>query len=598
MKIYDVLTSYKRSDLNRLAKDKIANYVGLPVEILRDELSKVLTTYDHIKRKIQFRKPPGYTILDIIVHQQDYSVPIQDVKSIVQEEIKNVIEVAKSGEGLKEDKQYDLYAKMLKKAWDFQEDLLPPEANLLSALREYLNITRSEHRLLEARLEVFKFSQSSFNREIDHFAREGIIFTHETNYVIPEETVERIKEVWGIELDPEPYRRLLSYLTSSQLYSALGRLELIKGGSQQIRINRILDKGVKPSDLLNTLTVILNTLTVSDLIMVANKSKCPRKHKKDEVVPTIISHIKRGEDVTLPPPPPPPPPPEPRLVTEEAFKEALSKFSNSQLYHVLAKKKLGTSGTKNQRVERIVNSIYSLATTLDSLRTGELVDLCKLYELPPKGRKTEIIERVVHYFRNYQIKGSKATPKELFSIYEDLSKQNKNAYRDISIDDKDISLSTMTADFERATKYIFESIFRLTVKTQTPGREEPDGVIKEDNIVLYECKTVLSPPYELPIAHRDQFRRYIKDQYDKLEPHAKTALKCFILIAHSFGDKIEDKLAQMKIEPYIPFCLITASDLKFIAEKWLKEQRDRGLPLSLLIFQGCYTRDKLKAKFA
>jgi len=590
MKISDVLSSYKRSDLNRLAKDKIANYVGLPVEILRAELSKVLTTYDHIKRKIQFRRPPGYTILDIIVHRQDYSVAIQEIKSIVQEEIKKVVEEAKRGEGLREDKQYDLYAKMLKTAWDFQEDLLPPEANLLSALREHLNITRGEHRLLEAHLEVFKFSQTSFNREIEHFAREGIIFTHETNYIIPEEIVERIKEVWGIELDPEPYRRLLSYLTSSQLYSALGRLGLTRRGSQEIRINLVLEKGVKPSDL-------LNTLTVGDLLSIARRSKCPRKYKKDELVPTIISHIKRGEDIKEPESPKLPTPSQPRLVTDEAFKETLSKFTASQLYSVLVKKKLKIGGTKNQRVERIVNSIYSLTTILDILRTDELKDLCKLYELHPRGRKPEIIERIVHYFRNYQIKGSKATPKELFSIYEDLSKQNKNAYRDIGIDDKDISLPTMAVDFERATKYIFESIFRLTVKTQTPGREEPDGVIKEDNIILYECKTVLSPPYELPIAHRDQFRRYIKDQYDKLEPHAKTALKCFILIAHSFGDKIEDKLAQMKIEPYIRFCLITASDLKFIAEKWLEERRDRVLPSSLLIFQGLYTRDKLKAKF-
>jgi len=579
MKISDVLISYKRSDLNRLAKDKIANYIGLPVEILRDELCKVLTTYDHIKRKIQFRKPPGYTILDIIVHRPDYYVPIQEIKGIVQEEIRNVIEEAKKKEGLKEEKQYDLYAKMLKTAWDFQEDLLPPEANLLSALREYLNITRGEHRLLEAHLEVFKFSQTSFNREIEHFAREGIIFTHETNYIIPEEIVEQIKEVWGIELDLEPYLRLLGYLTSSQLYSAMGRLELTKRGSQEIRINRILEKGVKPSDL-------LNTLSVSDLLSIARKSKCSRKYKRDELIPTIIIHIKRGKDIEKPPPPEPPPPPPPRLVTDEAFKEALSKFSNSQLYHVLAKKKLGTSGTKNQRIERIVNSIYLLAPILDVLRTEELIDLCKLYELHPRGRKPEIIERIVHYFKNYQIKGSKATPKELFSIYEDLSKQNKNAYRDIGIDDKDISLPTMAVDFERATKYIFESIFRLTVKTQTPGREEPDGIIKEDNIILYECKTVLSPPYEMPIAHRDQFRRYIKDQYDKLEPHAKTALKCLILIAHSYGDRVEDKLAQMKIEPYIPFCLITASDLKFIAEKWLIEKKGRVLPTSIWIFQG------------
>jgi len=370
----------------------------------------------------------------------------------------------------------------------------------------------------------------------------------------------------------------------------MGRLELTKGGSQEIRINRVLEKGVKPSDL-------LNTLTVDDLLSIARKSKCPRKYKRDELVPTIISHIKRGKDIEKPKPPEPSPPPPPRLVTDESFKEALSKFTTSQLESVLAKKNLRISGPKNQKVERIVNSIYNLETTLDSLRTDELIDLCKLYEIHPRGRKPEIIERIVHNFRNYQIKGTKATPKELFSIYEDLSTQNKNAYRDIGIDDKDISLPTMTADFERATKYIFESIFRLTVKTQTPGREEPDGIIKEDNIILYECKTVLSPPYEMPIAHRDQFRRYIKDQYDKLEPHAKTALKCLILIAHSYSDKIEDKLAQMKIEPYIPFCLINASDLKFIADKWLEGQRDRRLPSSLLIFQGLYTRDKLKAKF-
>jgi len=589
MKIYDVLSSQKRSDLNRLAKDKIANYVGLPIEILRDELSKVLTTYDHIKRKIQFRRPPGYTILDIITNRQDYFIPIQEIKGIVQEEIRNVIEEAKSGDVLKEEKQYDLYEKMLKTAWDYQEDLLPPEANLLSALREYLDITRGEHRLLEARLEVFKFSQTSFNREVEHFAREGIIFTHEANYIIPEEIVERIKATWGIELDPEPYRRLLNYMTSSQLYSALGWLELTKGGSQEKRINRVLEKGVKPSDL-------LNTLTVGDLLSIARMSKCPRKHKKFELVPTLISHVKRGEDIK-PPPEEKSKPLEPRLVTDEAFKEALSKFTASQLHSVLGKKKLKIGGNKNQKVERIVNSVHLLASILDVLRTDELVGLCRLCEISTRGRKPEIIERIVHYFKNYQIKGSKATPKELFSIYEDLSKQNINAYRDIGIDHKQISLPTIATDFERATKYIFESIFRLTVKTQTPGREEPDGVIKEDNIILYDCKTVLYPPYELPIAHRDQFRRYIKDQYDKLEPHAKTALKCFIIIAHSFDHKIEDKLAQMKIEPYVPFCLITASDLKFIAERWLEEQRDRILPTSILIFQGRYTRDKLKAKF-
>ena len=591
MKCCDILNSYKRGDLNRLAKNKIANYAGLPLDILRDELSKALTTYDYVKRNIQFRKPPGYTILHIIVHQNKYSVPIQKIKSLVQKEINNVIEEAKSGDGLKEDKQYDLYGKMLKTAWDYQEDLLAPEANLLTALREYLDITLSEHRLLEARLPNFKFSENSFKREIEHFANAGIIFTYGPSYVVPGEIVERIKEVWGIELDPAVYQRLLDYLTTSQLSSALARLDLTKSGSKEAKIKRILDKGIEPSNL-------LGSLTASDLRIIARNTKCPQKARKDELIPTIISHIKRGEDIKPPEPlTPPKPKPESRVVTDEAFKEALSGLRDSQLAQILAKKKLKIGGTKNQKIERLANSIYSLKTILNSLNMDELIKLCGLCHLTAGGRKSEIVGRIVEHFQDYQTKRSTATPKELFSIYEDLSKQNKNAYRDIGIDDSNISMPTVTADFERATRYIFESIFRLTVRPQTPGREEPDGIIKEDKIILYDCKTVLSPPYELPISHRDQFSRYIKDQYDKLEPHAKTALKCFIIVAHSFTDRIENKIRQMKIEPYIPFCLVTARDLKLIAEKWLEEQKGKTLPTSALVFQGRYTVSEFKKKF-
>jgi len=392
MKCCDILNSYRRGDLNRLAKNKIANYAGLPVDILRDELSKALTTYDYVKRNIQFRKPPGYTILDIIVHQNKCSVPIQMIKSLVQKEISNVIEEAKSGDALKEDKQYDLYGKMLKTAWDYQEDLLAPEANLLTALREHLDITLAEHRLLEARLPNFKFSENSFKREIEHFANAGIIFTYGPSYVVPEEIVERIKEAWGIELDPDAYQRLLDYLTTSQLSSALAKLHLAKGGTKQEKIRRILDKGIEPSNL-------LGSLTASDLRIIARNTKCPYKARKDELIPTIVSHIKRGEDIKSPEPlTPPKPKPELRVVTDEAFKEALSKFVNSQLAEILAKKKLRISGTKNQKVERLANSRYSLKTILNNLNVNELISLCRLYHLAPRGRKSEIVGRIVEHF--------------------------------------------------------------------------------------------------------------------------------------------------------------------------------------------------------
>jgi hypothetical protein len=52
----------------------------------------------------------------------------------------------------------------------------------------------------------------------------------------------------------------------------------------------------------------------------------------------------------------------------------------------------------------------------------------------------------------------------------------------------------------------------------------------------------------------------------------------------------------MKVEPYIPFCLVTARDLKLIAEKWLEEQKGKTLPTSALIFQGRYTLSEFKKK--
>lgn len=591
MKLQEILKSYKRTDLNRLAKDKLAGYMGWPVDVLRDELCRSLPSYERVKRSTEFRKPPGYIILKIMVEQEGYNVPIQNLKALVREEVNKIIDIAKRGKGLKKDKQYDLFTLMLKTAWSFQDDMSPAEANLLATLREHLGITMDEQRILEAspELNVFRYSEETFNREIDHYVSGGIILTHEANYVLAEEVAERIKEVWGIELDTSDYTRLLEYFTNSQLSTALGNLKLVKGGTQKAKIDRILNEEVRPS-------VLLNVLSVGGLNTIAKKCQCPRGGKKEEFVAVIINHIKRKADIVSEEEPLHPPP-EPREIADDTYKMALSEFNIDQLYRALSNKDLKRSGTKDQKIETIVNSRYNFKTTLNTLTVGDLSALCKAYKIHPHGRKEELITRIIEHFKLYRGKGSKATPEKLLTIYDELSQQKTSAYRDIGIDDKKITIGTIASDFERATKYIFESIFKLTVKSQTPGKEEPDGVIEGDKIILYDCKTVLAPPYELPISHRDQFRRYVKEGYDKLEPHAKTALQGFIIISHSFTEKIEDKLNDIKPDPSISRCVISAGDLKFIAEKWRDEQEGRTLPCSKLVFQGCYTRDKLKARF-
>tara|TARA_B100001123_G_C15224719_1_gene992712 strand:- start:95 stop:1426 length:1332 start_codon:yes stop_codon:yes gene_type:complete len=120
-------------------------------------------------------------------------------------------------------KQLDLYKFVLQVAWENENTKSPDEVNLLRKLRQRLNITESDHRIIESKLGNYpKVSNEIHTRtEINDVRRylqsQGLLFSMRRDGegpdidIIPEELVEVIRKILGLEIRTEAYTKLLEY---------------------------------------------------------------------------------------------------------------------------------------------------------------------------------------------------------------------------------------------------------------------------------------------------------------------------------------------------------------------------------------------------
>ena len=119
-------------------------------------------------------------------------------------------------------KNIELYDFVLRVAWENDNTKSPDEVNLLRRLRERLNVTESDHRLLEAKLSKYpKESNSQHTRsEINEVRRylQGLGLLMEVRQedgpsfdIIPEELAAKIRKILGLELRSDSYKDLMSY---------------------------------------------------------------------------------------------------------------------------------------------------------------------------------------------------------------------------------------------------------------------------------------------------------------------------------------------------------------------------------------------------
>jgi hypothetical protein len=593
MNNFEILKDYSKGDLRRLAKGKISEIVGLDADKILRDLSRVLGNYESVKRNIEFRTPPTDTILEVLLDAPGHRIRTDDLKAAVKKRIQDYVEHSKSLDFKNTRKNYSLYAKMLLAAWDFGEDFDESEANLLRVLRHELGITRREHQLVMAHPEVgrLRFETHRYEEDLTFLTNEGILLVcrvdGDSSFVLSDETSDSLLQLWGFAMRTAQRRRLLNYLSKPQLLGALKDAGLRTVGSHAELVDRIIENEIPA-------TPVLDTLSSNDLVALLAKLGLPKSGSREDRTLRIIDHFRSDADIVAAPAEAPAEDvvPESEALSDETLMDLLNVLGVAQLADALQTLGLAKSGSKAEKIERLIQSPFNSETILRTLSVGELRELAQKAGLKRAGNKPQLIQLILDAFAETAVESSDLTPKDLLDFYDELSRQDSRAYPAYAVPEG-LSASRMGLDFERATRYIFKNLLRLDTKVQRAGQAEPDGVLVDEDgcSFCYECKTVLSPPYTLPIQHRLQVRNYITAV---AKSRRADQFGGYIIIAHSFADGIEKTLEGIESPLDVPVAVIEARDLLAFGRKWQEEHPIDTYPIGAALKAGRVTARDLQ----
>ncbi|MGD8778134.1 MAG: DUF2791 family P-loop domain-containing protein [Ignavibacteria bacterium] len=396
MKIIPILEKYSDAAIDQLAADKVDESANLrlPRNIITQEITSALSSLTYVAEALAPSRPPTYAFIKLLLEAQDHILPVEGFQENVMQATAEMTSKAESGEGLSSTKNYKLYINILKNAWESGNEIDRSEAQLLEALRNELGIWTREYLLLEHHPEVRKLwdVSGSYVATRNRLLITGLVLTFENNYIIAEEVALQIRRLWGIDLEKSSYARMLNDTKNEQLYNALEKIGLLVGGTKEERIQRIINALVPPSEL-------LETISIDELRDYCRQNNIQVSGKKSDVISNIITHFDHGNDLknleVEVVEPLVPSEPEDRKLNDETFAKLLQYFTNDQLYDMLSLSYLKTSGTKEEKIERLVSSTWSETSILNNLRKIELSNICSKLGIPISGIKNELIERVI-----------------------------------------------------------------------------------------------------------------------------------------------------------------------------------------------------------
>ena len=142
--------------------------------------------------------------------------------------------------------------------------------------------------------------------------------------------------------------------------------------------------------------------------------------------------------------------------------------------------------------------------------------------------------------------------------------------------------------FEEATRYLFEKKFGLSLFSFS-GSEHPDGgVLFPDNELLMWDNKSKETKYTFPELHFKQFRRYINDSPERV--------KVFLIITGEIDNDSELSAIRLKqsTRTDTDVAIISASDLKYIAENWKKLQKSDKFNLNIFNLTGILDRSRIE----
>ena len=285
---------------------------------------------------------------------------------------------------------------------------------------------------------------------------------------------------------------------------------------------------------------------------------------------------------------------------DDKFALLLEELTNEQLRRIVKSKNLWVSGTKEELIERTITAGISPSEGLDQLTSSELRDLagsCK--GLNKSGSKSTKINEIIEYFDNLINKSDSSEsddPNEVFYKYfEQLASRDERNLLSLNIINKGKDVDNA---FEHATNYMFEKVLGHTLIDQE-NSDHCDGCMEFSNgeLFMWDNKSLMQgSKYKFPDQHMRQFKRYIRDAQIRNGKEVRS----FLIITSDVDPNSEINAYKLKHESGsdTDIAIISASDLKEVAESWRKNEKNSGTPFNLEVFNytGVLDRELLKRR--
>lgn len=283
-------------------------------------------------------------------------------------------------------------------------------------------------------------------------------------------------------------------------------------------------------------------------------------------------------------------------IRRHGYKELLSlKYVRSKQYMfdilekcgIVYEKSMTVDGLQEMLIEQVPPSILLGGTSpRDGLDYNILKKWCGDLKLSISGTKNELIIRIIHYYDNIlerdEIDGDE---REIYyNYFSSFAKRELEFLRNQQLISKDIECEKK---FEDATNYLFEKKL-LHTPLKMISTSHPDGALSYQDKVIYWDNKSKETPVNLK-DHIKQFDGYIKSSEKKVA--------VFIVIGPEFTPESALLSMQYQVESGTMLSLLTATDLKAIAESWSKKnienKKEDPFSLGYLLQPGRFNIDLL-----
>jgi hypothetical protein len=393
MRLVALLADQSDADLQRLAIEHVRTDEKLARPQLCNFLEGALRSFGFVSSFIVNRQPPSFSILTSLLESPGYERSVIGFKETVMNDTAQLVNLIERDELLARDRQLHLYRRSLYEARRNDLDVNASEAALLAVLRREQRISQVEHFLIEHHKDFHEFwnRDGSFAQEINALRYAGIIFLVNDRVLIPEEVAPAVWQTLGLDMPSESVRRLLGYLSNSELVDVLEAAGARVSGTKEQRLERIILERIQPH-------VALQAVGLQKLKEICRSTEAPSTGNKDELIERIIEHFAQGRDQREPEPIDVRIP-EVRRLQGAQFETLFGALQHQELSDILRRQpELRQTGTKETRIRTLWEAQLSEETLLSKLTSRQLEEILQRLGLRISGAKNARIDRIISHF--------------------------------------------------------------------------------------------------------------------------------------------------------------------------------------------------------